>query len=414
MLNKVDFKNIIQSKTSVGIEIILLPENTYEINVIVLKKIKSIVTLEKQKTGIESFEELAQFIDTNLPITLVLNGKGIIHRKVNLSENDTSVTILNKVLPNANANDFNLQQTVISSSQVFVSLIRSSVVNELVEQLKKHKLTNITGCLLGPFAINNILPLINTNIISNEQLRFDTYQLQIREQQITDITISESENINKPILIGDDQIQEKLIIAYATALSYFLGSDAGIIKSEIIDDLKEEFKQKQKFEFIGWSLLIVTFAVLIVNYFVFNHYWTKTRNVSTTLTFNQSALYRYDTLKVEFAEKKKFLEQNGLLESSRTSFYADKLAGSLPLSIQWIDVNIHPVKKKQVNDETEGFFFENKSVKISGKCQRSTDLNDWMKEVKLKSWISSVTLLNYTQDNATDDGLFLIEIKLIH
>lgn len=413
MLKKVDFKNIIRSKTAVGVEVILLPENAYEINVVVLKKIKSILAIEKQKEGIVSFEELAQLIDPKLPIILVLNGKGIIHRKVTFFENDTQVTLLNKVLPNANLNEFDLQETSISSSQGFVSLIRSSIINEIIEQLKKNKLTGIVGCLLGPFVINNLLPLINTDIISNEQLRFSSYQLQIREQQITEIGSTEEEE-EEAIQIGDDRIQPKLLIAFGAALSYFLGADAGIAKSELIDNIKEEFKQKQKFEFIGWSLLIAAFSVLLVNYFVFNNYWTKTRDLSSTLASNQSALNRYDTLKVEFEKKKEFLQQNGLLENSRTSFYADKLAGSLPSSIQWIDVNIHPVKKKQVNDETEGFFFENKSIKISGKCQRSTDLNDWMKEVKLKSWISSVTLLNYTQDNATDDGLFLIEIKLIH
>lgn len=412
MLKKVDFKNIIQSKIAAGVEVILLPENAYEINIVILKKVKSILTIEKQKEGIESFEELAQFIDPKLPIILVLNGKGIIHRKVSFSESDTQVTLLNKVLPNANLNEFDLQETSISSSQGFVSLIRSSSINEIIEQLKRNKLTGIAGCLLGPFVINNILPLINTDIISNEQLRFSTYQLQIREQQITDIGSTE-EQVEEAIQIGDDRIQPKLLIAFAAALSYFLGADAGIAKSDIIDNIKDEFKQKQKFEFIGWSLLIAVFSVLLVNYFVFNYYWTKTSGLSSTLSSNQSALNRYDALKVEFAKKKDFLQQNGLLENSRTSFYADKLAGSLPSSIQWIDVNIHPVKKKQVNDEMEGFFFENNSIRISGKCQKSTDLNDWMKAVKLKSWISSVALLNYTQDNANDDGLFLIEIKLI-
>lgn len=414
MLKKVDFKNIIKSKTALGVEIILLPENAYEINVVVLKKIKSILTNEKQKERIANFEELAQFVDTKFPIILVLNGKGIIHRKIAFSENDTPITLLNKVLPNANPNDFDLQQTIISESQIFVSLIRSSIINEIFEQLKKNKLTNIAGCLLGPFVINNLLPLINTNIISNEQLRFGTYQLQIREQQISDLTIAESEEINEPILIGDDLIQSKLVIAFAAALSYFLGTDNGIEKSLVINGIKEEFKQKQKFEFAGWSLLIATFCILLGNYFIFNHYWTKTLDLSSTLSSNQSALNHYGTLNKEFAQKKDFLEQNGLLESSRTSFYADKLAENLPSSIQWIEVNIHPVKKKQSGVETEGFFFENKIIKISGKCQRSTDLNDWMKTVKLKSWISNVTLLNYTQDNATDAGSFLIEIKLIN
>lgn len=410
MLKKVGFENIIKGKTAVGIEIVLLPENTYEINVVSLKKTKSILAVEKQKEGIASFEELAQLIDTKLPIILVLNGKGIIHRKISFSGNDTPITLLNKVLPNANPNEFNIQQTVIGSSEVFVSLIRSSIVNEVIEHLKKNKLTNIAGCLLGPFVINNLLPLVGANIISNEQLRISTFQLQIRKYQITDLTIAESQNNNEPILIGDNPVHPKLLVAFAAAISFFIGNEAGIVKSEVIDNIKEEFKQKLKFEFIGWSLLIATFVILSVNYFIFNHYWTKSNELGSALASNQSALFRYDKLKLEFEQKKLFLEQNGLLESSRTSFYADKLAETLPSSIQWTDVNIHPVKKKQA--ESEGFFFENKIIKISGKCQKSTDLNDWMKELKLKSWISNVTLVNYTQDNETEDGLFLIEIKL--
>ncbi len=414
MFRKAGLENIIQNKTAVGVEVILLPEGGYLINAVVLKKTKASLNTDKQKEGIADFEELAEFIGTELPIVLVLNGKGIVHRKISFSENDTALTLLNKVLPNANPNEFDLQQTLISPTQVFISLIRSSVINEVLEELKKNKLTNIASCLLGPFSVNNLLPLINKNGIANGQFNFNAYQLQVTEQQIADVTITATEKINEDVFIGDEAIHSKQLIPFAAALSYFTGADAGIINSEDINAVKEEFKQKQKFKLIGSALLVFTFTVLLVNYFTFNHYWTKSRNMGTELTLNQSALNRCNNLKAEFNRKKEFLEQNGLLENSRTSFYADRLAESLPSSIQWIDVNIRPVKKKQDAEETEGLLFENKLIKISGRCQRSTDLNNWLKEVKAKSWISSVTLLNYKQNSAADDGLFLMEIKLIN
>lgn len=413
MLNKFGFENISKSKSATGLEIIILADGTYEINVVVLKKNKSTLVTEKQKAGIISFEEAARIVDSNSPIILILNGKGIIHKKVSVEENDTPAKSLNKVFPNANLNEFNIQETRVTSiSQTYISIIRSSVLNEVIEKLKTNKLTNISGCSLGPFVVNNLLTLINKKSINNELLPISGFQLKISEQEITEIENAASNNHSDPILIGDENVPANLVIAFAGAISYFVGSADGIINSETINDLKEEFVQKRKFELRGWTLLVTVLLILIVNFFMFNNYWSKRNQMGEALTVNQSAVERYDMLKKEVTQKNEFLEKNGLLESSRTSFYADKLAESLPLSIRWTDVNIHPVKKKQASEISEGFFFENKMIRISGKCQRSTDLNGWMKEVKLKPWISSVTLLNYTQDNETDDGLFLIEIKL--
>ena len=41
MLKKIGFENIIKSKTAAGIELVLLPDGSYEINAVVLKKEKS-------------------------------------------------------------------------------------------------------------------------------------------------------------------------------------------------------------------------------------------------------------------------------------------------------------------------------------------------------------------------------------
>jgi Tfp pilus assembly protein PilN len=404
------FKNILKSKSSAGLEIIILPDGSYELNLVVLKKQKSSLVTEKQSEGLSAFKEAAALIGSEIPIIIIINGKGVIHRKVDVHENDSSTMLLNKILPNASANEFVIQKTVLNSTQAFISVIRLNSLTEILNQLITNKMTSIAGCSLGPFAINDLLPLISTDAINNENIVIGNYQLQVREQQITEINTATLSD-NKNIVVGNESIPEKSLIAFATALSYFTGNDNGILNSIQVNNLKEEFYQKQKFEVRGWAVLAVTFLILMINYFVFNNYWSKNNAMNAQLTLTQSALQRYEKLKTEFAQKKEFLEQNGLLDHSRTSYYADQLAGNLPASIQWTGLNIHPLKKKKASDETETLFFENKLISISGNCQRSTDLNDWMKEIKKQTWVKDVTLVDYKQENAKEDGVFLMEIS---
>lgn len=403
------FKNILKSKSSAGLEVIILPDGSYELNLVVLKKEKSLLITEKQIEGLVSVEEAATLIDPTIPLILIINGKGIIHRKMDIHENDTALTLLNKIFPNANSDEFVIQKTVLNSTQAFVSVIRLNSLTEILDQLVTNKMTSIAGCFLGPFVINDLLPLIPTDAINNENIIVGNYQLQVREQQITEITAA-SITDNKNIVVGNENIPQKLLVAFAGALSWFTGNANGIANAVQVNGLKEEFREKQTFQARGWAALAATFLILMINYLVFNNYWSKNNEMNSQLLLTQSALQRYEKLKTEFAQKKEFLEQNGLLDHSRTSYYADQLAHDLPATIQWTGLNIHPLKKKKASDETETLSFENKRISVSGNCQRSTDLNDWMKEIKKQTWVKDVTLVDYKQENAKEDGVFLMEI----
>jgi len=412
VFEKIDFKNIVKNSTATGLEVVLLPEGNYEMNVVVVKKKKAALSIESKIEGIKSIDELSKMIDKNHPLVLVINGKGILHRKVTLLETDTPETILNKVLPNATIEEFVMQRIALDESQAFISVIRANALNELTESLKRANLVNIAECLLGPFVVNNVVSLLDQQTIINNRIQFDKYQIQTNGQQITELSIIDPANTNEKILIEGEYVSSKLLLPFAAAVSYFVGNTEGVLNSENINILKEEQAQKRKFELTGWVALIAIFVVLLINYFTFNHYWKKSQDINSLFTQNESALQHYEALKAEYERKKGFLEQNGLLENSRTSFYADELAASLPESIQWLDVNICPVKKKQNSEEDKGIYFENRIITISGKCRRSADLNDWIKQIKKNVWINSTSLVAYKQDNANEAGLFLIKMEL--
>lgn len=203
MFEKVGFENIVKRKTTAGIELVLLPDGTHEINVVVLKKNKAQISIEQKEAGLNSIEELSKVIDANCPIVLLINGKGIIHRKITVSETDELLAILNKVLPNANIEEFTIQKTAINESEAFISVIRTNALNEIVEAFKKAKLLAITECFLGPFVVNNVLSLIDERIIAdNNEFRFDKYIIKTDKGQLTDMSIVDASTTNEKILIG--------------------------------------------------------------------------------------------------------------------------------------------------------------------------------------------------------------------
>lgn len=411
MFEKVGFENILKNKTVAGLEIIAGTGSNYRVNSVVLSKKKSELKIEEKHENCSTLEEAVGKNNLNNPFVVLLNGRGIIHRKIAVTENDTTTSLLHKILPNANAEEFALQQTAVNANESFVSVIRIKQLNEIVEMLQKAGIVNIAACFLGPFVVSNIIPLLGEQVQLGK-LTFSNYTLSLDGTQISDIVTAETYPDNERMRLNNEYISSLLLLPFAAGISYYTGLATGIENAENINTLKQNYQLKQKIEITGKAALIGAFAILLFNYFVFDYYWQKSKQLDAVFELNQSALQQYEKLKAEFENKKILFQQNGLLESSRTSFYADKLAAELPAGIQWTDLNMNPVKKVQNAEQEDLLVFENNTITIAGKCRRSADLNDWIKTVKSYSWVINTSLIDYKQDNANESGSFLIKIEL--
>ena len=195
------FQDLYKDKQSVGIEIIFQPDNTKVYNFILLKKDKGALFIENCKEKITSIEDLKNLIPKNVPISLVLNGKGILHKIISVNEKDTEITLLQKVLPNAQIDDFYIQKIHLDD-KIIASLIRKDQFQLAYDEILFLS-TQIVFVSSGPFIASTLLSLLVTDQEENTIIDFLTYQLEYQNQLLVNYNLS-SEKIEKEYNRCDD------------------------------------------------------------------------------------------------------------------------------------------------------------------------------------------------------------------
>ena len=111
----------------------------------------------------------------------------------------------------------------------------------------------------------------------------------------------------------------------------------------------------------------------------------------------QSTLQQLDSLQKEVQGKQAFLENNTLNQLSKTSYYADEIARTLPSDIQLTTLNIFPKQKEKRSTENKLPQF-NQTIIIKGKTQETLSFNEWKQALEALDWIQKVNIISFGQD----------------
>jgi Tfp pilus assembly protein PilN len=406
MLNKLQHINLFQRNTVAGIDINILKDNEFIFQYVQLKKNKQAIIIDDLAKEIDDVETLTQRINPKDPVILNISGKGIIHRKID-NEELTEEEMLQKVFPNASVNDFYVQQMRLDDKYLYLSVIRKKTLHEIIDLFKSHHL-HILNIFLGPFAVSHIIPFIDH---SQEEIVLPDMKLSTKEQNIIGFQASESDTISTRYSIGSDQVPALLLKAFSAAFSYFLDEESvNALNIPSLKNEKEEFTYKQIFIKAGWGVLIILFALLLGNYMVFTHYKEKQARLSSELGRNKATLSKIESLKDELNRKKQFIKEKNLLGKTKLSFFADRIAHTIPREIVLEQLAINPVAKKV--KEHESIEIIHNTIVIRGTTRNSTILNQWIETLKGFQWIKKLDIMNYTQETLYATGDFTLEIEL--
>jgi Tfp pilus assembly protein PilN len=401
LFNKLLRSKFFKSKIIAGVEVYYTADNKKIITAVILEKnkdeVKLVHTYEDLPIG-EVEEKLK-----NIPVFLVMNGKGIIHKKAESVANKDDQSLLQKVLPNANIEQFYLQSANMNENGNVISVVRKNQVEELIREFKN---VFIIHCSLGPFITENIAPFLGDDtVISTRE-----YELIFKKNTLKDFVRNNEESIPASFVhLGDDKVKEAIIIPYSAALDYYTEHMDGI-EFPAVSQLKNEFENKSFFKTSLVISLGVLFAILLVNYLFFYYYFDREKKLSSSLYANQNLITQLDSLKSEYNDKKDFLEKNGFLQSSRLSFYADNIAMDLPSTITFTRLNVFPANKKTENDS---LFFSVNTLKVNGSCGNTIQLNNWIKILQKKKWVSNVAVLNMNENKESNRVSFELELKCL-
>ena len=383
--------DLLKAKKVAGVEV-LLSAGGELYNVVVVEKKNDKVQIVSTEQGLD-FEQFKQKIDKNIPLFLSVDGKGVLHKKLSFTEEENNAQLLSKVLPGADE-----QQFYVQSAGEFVSVLRRDTLDVSVNEFKKSGYF-IVAAALGPFALNSILSLVVSKVVHTS-----LNQLNINDAKID--ALGKAEATALKVNIADEQLNASSVVAFASALNYFVNTEA-FFEAEIIQSSNIDFKEKRKLVVGGVAVLVFFFVLLFVNYLVYDSLKSSNNELEAQFKMQEDDFNKSEILKKELDEKIALKEKLGVNGSTRISSYLDEIAASVPAAIQLTELSLNPVEKK-IKDDKEIEYDVNQIV-IAGRCKKSIYYNDWKKDLSKMEWVKNISVVNYI-DADDEVGEFILKI----
>jgi hypothetical protein len=374
-------------------------------NLCILKKEKNSAKIVLQQENILSLSELKEILKEDLPIFLGINIKGILNRVLDYVPNSKE-DALTAVFPSAKEDDFYVQQ-VETDRNALISVVRKDSVLEVLNAFEAAELW-VVNAFVGPFWVEEILPILPAYV---QTIQLGEQVLKIESQHITGL--SKSDSIRQELFsIGEDRVSESLSLALSMAFLAITQPNIQGVEADLIHEKQTNFYYKKLFHYTALIALAFFFVALFTNYLLFEHYNGQEQSLKMEVSQQQSLLNQRDDLAKKYNDKKMLLGDQLHLGQSKSSYYADQLAATLPSTLQLTNLVLFPsIKEKGYSSEESLPRYDNQTIIIEGQCQASVFYNNWKRSLEELDWVASIHNLSY-QNNKNGQGVFKLKITL--
>lgn len=382
-----------------GVEVLQLNgENKYY--GILLKKKRKELDIETSFEA-DDIEALKTYISKDKPITLVINTDFVLTKKVQ-GKTSESLKLAHLAFPNIKIEDFYFE-TLSQNENHFISICRKSYVDDLL------KAFNSYGLAVIDFTLGSLISSSIANFVSTGDIKTSNSLIALEDSRIRDIS---TERISQEITysINGLDINNHFILGFAAALNLVLKDST--IKSSFTDikaTLNTDFQQKQfskHFLKIGLSAL---FVVLLINFLLFNHYYSEVKTLRETAQILESSKVKMLSLNEKVEKTEKMVEDVLQSSASKSSFYVDVIINNLPESILLKELNYQPLLKKIKEDKAVES--HKNTILISGDSNKSIEFSQWLSQLENFEWIASVEILSF-EDLSKSTSSFTVKLNM--
>ncbi|MDO8999666.1 MAG: hypothetical protein Q7W45_07875 [Bacteroidota bacterium] len=358
-----------------------------------LKNKNNKLNLVSTSSSINKLELPKEIAKNKIPVVLIANGKGIVLKKISLSENSEQnfEELIRTNLPTINTNDFFVQLFKQNNNSAFISLCRKEQLNALLEELKLNKI-EVANVLIGAPAVNGIQPLWS----SFNTLPTSLQTIELTNNAIETILTAPSENAT--VKIDDINFEAFYTLGFAGGLAYLTQSHIAESDSAELIAIENKHLEKNKFRFLMISLIAIAFVISVTNVMFYTNYFNKNNKLESELNVYQGKYDQINDLLNDYQKKKGLIENAGILNKNKMSEYADRIATTIPDEVTLSELYFNP---KKDSDESEDSLvtFKNNELIIKGNCNKSLTINEWANVLKMQKFINDVSLEKFSYNN---------------
>lgn len=348
----------------------------------------------KSSTVYANYDELERHIDVKLPVLLVVDGKGVLNKRIDFNNHDDIVWHRN--IDNS-AIFFTSYKTRDNN---FMSFCRKKVITDYCDRFLKSGIS-IVDSYVGSF----LAALLNKSLAEDVVLSGDI-NLHFEENELSGFDKRENPVANTYV-IGDDSISSDALPMYGTLLHFYLQQDS-VDKTDDGHAVAEELLYKKIFNFTGALMLGGFLACLLASYILTGYYMSKNLEMNLESIYFMKSRKMIVDLEKQKDVKVQILNETGFLTSKFLSFYAFELLGGIPKDISLNQIDVTPLAGEIREDKKVGF--DVKTIMLMGENKSEISLNQWISSLKERNWVKKLEILSIKKDKK---GVAHFELKLI-
>ena len=409
MFKKINDK-ILKIGECTGVELSFLAGGELLISGVILLLEKNKIVKKKEFHFLSSYEQLVQKVGLRAPLAITIHGKGVLQKR--MPARDLTDRPMDTMLPNANPNEFYHTVTTLGE-MACVAVIRKEVLDKLIADLKSHGF-RVLSVSIGISDMQYLLPFFDFD--QHSSVTAPHFSLSFDDRlQLVDIGFAagvlpkEYEKVEYNI--GDQYVYSAALAGFGAAMGLLAaGPDAvPALSTTDIQQTREDYRYFRYYRTGLWAMLGGLFALLLINFFIYNHYFSLNRNREGERQLSNEQEERIKKLSASLRSKEDFLLQSGWEAPSRLSFFADRIAGLVPSGTLLTGMQINPVNNGLQGDD-RGTRFRRDTIQVTGTCDDPTELNQFTNNLKNIQDFKEVSIRNYAYKKEIRSGAFFMEI----
>lgn len=384
----------------VGVELNSIQHGELNGSICFLKKENKAFEFQKFERVDSEWLDFVQQINEAQELVFIINSAEVLTKTIQNGQNLNEEELFHDLLPTENYLNYYIQIVTGSQSNVHLSIIKKTAIDNFVNQLIESQLFP-RAIFLGSNILQPIGPLVD-----QQKSLFTTFEKHEINQDFLVISTEPNSDPN-PInrFVGEYIKSNELLSLSAALYSIYPNQDIQPIHYDLEKEVLKDHRYKKKIKFLSFLGGGILLIMLLFNFFAFTNLQSQNEQLVEESMQYKEQIGTVNAYNQRIQDEKSILKSNPWLVHSKTSFYCDRIMATLPIAIKLQEATFFPLE-----DEKEMLFNYNQ-INIIGQTKNSRALNSWMNSLNQLDWIQQIEV-EQLQENQQNLNQFQLKIFL--